>query len=54
MTAPDGVLDIQSRKIVGRAMKQTIESGLVLAALTVATPHRSPPPGLLFHKNQRV
>jgi transposase InsO family protein len=49
-----GVLDLHSRKIVGWAMSQTIDSALVLAALAMATLHRTPPPGLLFHTDRGV
>ena len=36
-----GVLDLHSRKIVGWAMSQTIDSALVLAALAMASLHRT-------------
>ena len=49
-----GVLDLHSRKIVGWAMSPTIDSALVLAALAMATLHRTPPPGLLFHTDRGV
>ena len=49
-----GVLDLHSRKIVGWAMSPTIDSALVLAALSMATLHRTPPPGLLFHTDRGV
>ena len=49
-----GVLDLHSRKIVGWAMSPTIDSALVLAALAMATLHRTPPPGLLFHTARGV
>ena len=49
-----GVLDLHSRRIVGWAMSPTIDSALVLAALSMATLHRSPPPGLLFHSDRGV
>ena len=49
-----GVLDLHSRKIVGRAMSPVIDSALVLSALSMATTHRSPPPGLLFHSDRGV
>lgn len=48
------VLDLHSRKIVGWAMSPTIDSALVLSALAMATLHRSPPPGLLFHSDRGV
>ena len=49
-----GVLDLHSRRIVGWAMSPTIDSALVLSALSMATLHRSPPPGLLFHTDRGV
>ena len=49
-----GVLDLHSRRIVGWAMGPTIDSALVLSALSMATLHRSPPPGLLFHSDRGV
>jgi len=47
-----GVLDLHSRRIVDWAMGPTIDSALVLSALFMATLHRSPPPGLLFHSDR--
>lgn len=49
-----GVLDLHSRRIVGWAMSPSIDSALVLSALSMATLHRQPPPGLLFHSDQGV
>jgi transposase InsO family protein len=49
-----GVLDLHSRRIVGWAMSPTIDSALVLSALAMATLHREPPPGLLFHSDRGV
>ena len=49
-----GVLDLHSRRIVGWAMGPAIDSALVLAALAMATLHRTPPPGLLFHTDRGV
>jgi len=49
-----GVLDLHSRRIVGWAMSPTIDSALVISALSMATLHRSPPPGLLFHSDRGV
>ena len=49
-----GVLDLHSRRIVGWAMGPTIDSALVLSALSMATLHRAPPPGLLFHTDRGV
>ena len=49
-----GVLDLHSRKIVGWAMSPVIAPALVLSALSMAPPHRSPPPGLLSHSDRGV
>lgn len=49
-----GILDLHSRKIVGWAMGDSIDSALVLAALDMAVLHRQPPAGLLFHSDQGV
>lgn len=43
------VLDLFSRRIVGWAMADRIDSPLVVAALTMALQQRRPAPGLLFH-----
>lgn len=43
------VLDLFSRRIVGWAMADRIDSALVVAALTMALQQRRPAPGLLFH-----
>ena len=49
-----GVLDLHSRKIVGWAMSDSIDSALVLSALDMAVLHRDPSAGLLFHSDQGV
>lgn len=49
-----GVLDLHSRKIVGWAMSDSINSALVLSALDMAVLHRVPSAGLLFHSDQGV
>jgi putative transposase len=49
-----GVMDFHSRRIVGWAMSHAIDSALVLAALSMATTHRTPSPGLLFHTDRGV
>ena len=49
-----GVMDLHSRRIVGWAMGPSIDSALVLSALSMATLHRQPPPGLLFHSDRGV
>jgi transposase InsO family protein len=48
------VLDLYSRKIVGWALSEWIDSALVLKALAMAVRHRSPPPQLLFHTDRGV
>jgi putative transposase len=47
-----GVLDLYSRKIVGWAMSERIDTALSLAALNMALLHRQPPAGLLFHSDR--
>lgn len=49
-----GIMDLHSRKLVGWAMGPTIDSRLVLAALTMAKTHRRPLPGLLFHSDRGI
>jgi putative transposase len=49
-----GILDLFSRKIVGWAMADTIDSTLVLKALSMALLHRHPPADLLFHSDRGV
>lgn len=48
------VLDLYSRKIVGWAVSQQIDTGLVLMALSMALTHRQPPAGLVFHSDRGV
>ena len=48
------ILDLYSRKIVGWAMSKSIDTALVLDALSMALLHRHPPPNLLFHSDQGV
>lgn len=49
-----GVLDLFSRRIVGWAMSEWIDTPLTLGALHMALTHRQPPPGLLFHSDRGV
>jgi|SRR5580698_5882254 putative transposase len=49
-----GVLDLYSRKIVGWAMGERIDTSLVLKALDMALVHRAPPANLLFHSDRGV
>ena len=48
------ILDLYSRKIVGWAMSERIDTVLVLKALTMALLHRCPPAKLLFHTDRGV
>lgn len=46
------VLDLFSRRIVGWAMRETMDSALVEAALKMALTDRQPAPGLMHHSDQ--
>jgi transposase InsO family protein len=48
------VLDLYSRRIVGWALSEQIDTALVLAAWNSAVGRCSPPPGLLFHSDRGV
>jgi putative transposase len=48
------ILDLYSRKIVGWAMSERIDTALVLKALAMALLHRRPPTELLFHSDRGV
>lgn len=48
------VLDLYSRKIVGWAMSERIDTSLVLQALNMALLHRQPPANLLLHSDRGV
>jgi transposase InsO family protein len=48
------ILDLYSRKIVGWAMSERIDTVLILKALAMALLHRSPPASLLFHSDRGV
>lgn len=48
------ILDLYSRRIVGWAMSERIDTVLVLKALTMALLHRCPPARLLFHTDRGV
>ena len=48
------ILDLYSRKIVGWAMSERIDTALVLKALAMALLHRRPPARLLFHTDRGV
>lgn len=46
------VLDLESRRCVGWAMRDTMEVELVLSALRMAREARHPAPGLIFHSDR--
>lgn len=48
------ILDLYSRRIVGWAVSQQIDTTLVLSALSMALTHRQPPAGLIFHSDRGV
>jgi putative transposase len=48
------ILDLYSRRIVGWAMSDRIDTALVLGALRMALAHRKPPANLLFHSDRGV
>ena len=48
------ILDLYSRKIVGWAMSERIDTVLVLKALVMAVLHQDPPRELLFHCDRGV
>jgi putative transposase len=47
-----GILDAFSRRIVGWAMDENIDTKLVLAAWDMAVTHRQPAPKLVFHSDR--
>jgi len=48
------ILDLYSRRIVGWAMSDRIDTALVLSALKMALVHRKPPANLLFHSDRGI
>jgi transposase InsO family protein len=48
------ILDLYSRRIVGWAVSQQINTALVIMALRMALVHRQPPQGLIFHSDRGV
>lgn len=46
------ILDLASRRVVGWAVRKTLERELVVAALTMALTHRQPAPGVLHHSDR--
>jgi transposase InsO family protein len=49
-----GIVDLYSRRVVGWAVSQQINTALVLLALSMALTHRQPPAGLVFHSDRGV
>lgn len=49
-----GILDRHSRKVVGWAASEHIDTALVTAAWQMAVCHRQPPKGLIFHSDRGV
>jgi transposase InsO family protein len=48
------IMDLYSRKIIGWAMGEHIDTLLILKALSMALLHRQPPANLLFHSDRGV
>jgi len=48
------IMDLYSRRIVGWAVGQHVDTALVLSALNMALCHRQPPAGLVFHSDRGV
>jgi transposase InsO family protein len=48
------ILDLYSRRVVGWAVSQQINTALVMMALSMALVHRQPPKGLIFHSDRGV
>ncbi|MFA5762768.1 MAG: IS3 family transposase [Bacilli bacterium] len=46
------VLDLFSRRVVGRSMADHLRTELPLAALTMALGHRNPEPGMIHHSDR--
>lgn len=46
------VLDLASRRVIGWALRHTLERGLTLAALRMALAPRRPGPGVLHHSDR--
>ena len=49
-----GVMDRCSRRCIGWAMDDSLETSLPLSALQMALKHRTPPPGLVHHSDRGV
>ena len=48
------IMDLYSRKIVGWAMSERLDTALILRALAMALLHRQPPADLLLHSDRGV
>ena len=48
------IMDLYSRKIIGWAMGERIDTLLILKALSMALLHRQPPSNLIFHSDRGV
>jgi len=48
------IVDLYSRRVVGWAVSQQINTALVMMALSMALLHRQPPKGLIFHSDRGV
>jgi transposase InsO family protein len=48
------ILDLYSRRVVGWALSQRIDTALVMSAWNMAVTHRQPPSGLIFHSDRGV
>jgi putative transposase len=48
------IIDLHSRRVIGRAISETIDAELTLAALKQAVETRAPQPGLVHHSDQGI
>ena len=48
------ILDVYSRKAIGYAISQNLDTHLTLAALRMAIDQRNPPPGCIHHSDRGV
>ena len=48
------ILDAFSRKVIGYAISEQIDTGLALSALKMAVATRKPPPGCIHHSDQGI
>lgn len=47
------ILDLYSRRVIGRAVRSRMKRDLAILALKVATALRAPPRGCIFHSESR-